>query len=81
MTLCILQRFTPVIDRFASVVNSVQSLQNSPATTPSTEKSAAESQDGFQYQRAYRLSVDLTHSLYGLTNEQIKQIQAHNTLM
>ena len=35
----------------------------------------------FQYQRAYKLSVDLKDQLYVYTTEQIKQVQEHNVIV
>ncbi|TDL25105.1 hypothetical protein BD410DRAFT_837351, partial [Rickenella mellea] len=35
----------------------------------------------FQYQRAYRLSLDLKDSLYVYTSDQVKQIQEHSVLV
>lgn len=75
------QRFTPVVDRFASVVNSIHSKQQS-SDAPGPDQPIPESpKDEFQYRRAYRLSLDLKDTLYVLTNEQIKQIQEHNILV
>jgi hypothetical protein len=73
------QRFTPVVDRFAYVVDSLHSKtkaegQNGDATK---ENSA----DAYQYQRAYRLSVDLRDTIYAASTAQIRQIQEHNVLV
>lgn len=49
---------------------------------PAPDTPAADSpKDKFQYQRAYRLSIDLKDYMYGYTSEQIKQIQEHNVLV
>lgn len=37
--------------------------------------------DAYQYQRAYRLTIDLKDTIYVFTSEQIKQIQEHNVLV
>ena len=39
------------------------------------------SKDQFQYQRAYRLSMDLKDQIYVYTSDQVKQIQEHNKLV
>ncbi|KAL5480784.1 hypothetical protein ACEPAI_9724 [Sanghuangporus weigelae] len=80
------QRFAPVVDRFAYVVNSIHSKQSSAAAEAPGQDSASGSvpgtpKDEYQYKRAYRLSVDLKDTLYVLTNEQVKQIQEHNVLV
>lgn len=41
----------------------------------------AKAAEKFQYQRAYKLSLDLKDSLYVYTSEQIKQINEHNVLV
>ncbi|KAL5523260.1 hypothetical protein ACEPAF_1527 [Sanghuangporus sanghuang] len=83
------QRFAPVVDRFASVVNSIHAKQSS-ASSPTAETPGQDNvpgsvpgtpKDEFQYKRAYRLSLDLKDTLYVLTNEQIKQVQEHNVLV
>lgn len=88
-----LKRFAPVVDRFASVVSSISAKQVHPepdadrapgpatVTFPSSEPGPSKTNDTFQYQRAYRLSLDLKDTLYVFTNEQIKQIQEHNILV
>ncbi|KAL5499242.1 hypothetical protein ACEPAH_1760 [Sanghuangporus vaninii] len=83
------QRFAPVVDRFASVVNSIHAKQSG-APSPTAEAPGQDTnpasvsgtpKEECQYKRAYRLSLDLKDTLYVLTNEQIKQIQEHNILV
>ena len=76
-----MQRFAPVVDRFEVVV---KKLNGKAADTdaPGPDAPAVETpKDKYQYQRAYRLSVDLRDYMYGYTSEQIKQIQEHNVLV
>ena len=76
-----MQRFAPVVDRFEVVV---KKLNGKAADTdaPGPDTPAVETpKDKYQYQRAYRLSVDLRDYMYGYTSEQIKQIQEHNVLV
>lgn len=69
------QTFTPVVDRFESVVNKFNGKTDSAGPDAPVEK------DQFQYQRALRLSFDLKDHLYVYTNDQMKQIQEHNVLV
>ncbi|EJC97725.1 uncharacterized protein FOMMEDRAFT_115046 [Fomitiporia mediterranea MF3/22] len=75
------QRFTPVVDRFASVVNSINSKKTDPDSPTPDGPATGTPNDEFQYRRAFRLSLSLKDSLVGLTNEQLKQIQEHNILV
>ncbi|THH03165.1 hypothetical protein EW145_g6478 [Phellinidium pouzarii] len=75
------QKFTPVVDRFESVVGAFNGKKTG-ADGPEHGVSAAEPpKDTFQYQRAYRLSLGLKDTLYIFTGEQIKQIQEHNVIV
>lgn len=75
------------MDRFEVVVNKFHN-KGCDSTTTTTD---APTQDGtnvdaqksgtFQYQRAYRLSMDLKDHIYVYTGEQIRQVQEHNVLV
>lgn len=73
------QRFTPVVDRFASVVDSLHSKTD--ANGAPTTNGTGEGEGAYQYQRAYRLSLDLKQTLFALSGAQIRQIQEHNGLV
>ncbi|KAH8108779.1 hypothetical protein DFH11DRAFT_1631296 [Phellopilus nigrolimitatus] len=68
------QKFTPVIDRLAYV--------RTDSDAPGPDVPVADTpKDTYQYQRAYRLSLDLKDTITVFTGEQIKQIQEHNILV
>lgn len=67
------QRFKPVEDRFASFVNAMHTNgthTDAGSTSVDTNGNGhAKSAEKFQYQRAYKLSLDLKDSLYVYTSE------------
>ena len=70
-----------MVDSFEFVV---KKLNGKPADSdaPGPDVPATEApKDKYQYQRAYRLSMDLKDHLYGYTAEQAKQIQEHNVIV
>ncbi|KAI5122615.1 hypothetical protein M0805_008705 [Coniferiporia weirii] len=75
------QKFAPVVDRFASVVGAVNGKKPDADASKPNAPVGESSKDTFQYQRAYRLSMDLKDTLYVYTGEQLKQIQEHNVLV
>lgn len=67
------------MDRFETVLKSINGKNDSDEASPDTP--AEKAKDEYQYQRAYRLSIDLRDHLYSFTSEQVKQIQEHNILV
>lgn len=79
------------MDRFEVVVNKFHNkgcdtnttttdapTQDDTNNVDAVQKSASGT---FQYQRAYRLSMDLKDHIYVYTGEQIRQVQEHNVLV
>lgn len=69
------QKFAPIIDIFAVVVNKVQ--PNGPPEKPAEVPRDAK----FQYQRAYYLSKELSDQLRTYSTEQINQIRAQSVIV
>jgi hypothetical protein len=65
-------RFAPIVDYFEVQVNKLNG-EAGPSVPPTDSK--------YQYQRAYNLSRNLTGNLYVYSNEQLKQLQAQNSLV
>jgi hypothetical protein len=67
------QRFAPIVDYFEVQVNKLHS-EAGPSSPTTTDPQ-------YQYQRLYLLSRDLTENLYFYSNENFKQLQAHNIIV
>lgn len=65
------QQFTPLLNYVEGAYTRI-----SPVSQPSSP-----TQSKYQYQRALALSKSIKDQLYGYSNEQIKQIQAHSVLV
>ncbi|RDB27997.1 hypothetical protein Hypma_002095, partial [Hypsizygus marmoreus] len=66
------QRFSPVVDYFQVTVDRFHPSTAGPSTPPDAK---------YQYQRALALTKTVKDDLYVYSNEQIKELQAHNALV